>query len=412
MAGGGDQGHFQGMNGLRACAATSIVVYHCWRYSAPDGQPVDLGPLNSVLEHLPVGVTLFFSLSGFLLYRPFAAALIGRKAPPSTPSYLRKRALRILPAYWFVLVLSSALLATTLVRTGPFGIRTGSLGPELLGRNILLVQSYDPGSVLSGLGPAWSLSVEAIFYVTLPLLVLVTMRLRGTRVSRHPRVAALVPPAVLLAVGLSGKLVATFLVRGQGPGTGWIGDWHSVIERSFWANADLFAFGMVVAVLSVDVDDGVLSLPRLWRPTATMLALVVGLGAVVLSEAGFFNRYHYDLAMAAACSMLLAAVVLGGPRRSRLVGILETRPLVAVGIVSYSLFLWHEPLVRWLEHHGFTMAGRVGFGLNVAILLASSLVLSTLTYRLVEAPALRRKSRLTSGVDDEATATVQTAAAP
>lgn len=63
-------------------------------------------------------------------------------------------------------------------------------------------------------------------------------------------VVALIPSALLLAIGLSGKAAADRLVPpAGGPGPGWDGDWHSVLVHSFWAQADLFAFGMVRAVL-------------------------------------------------------------------------------------------------------------------------------------------------------------------
>jgi hypothetical protein len=59
----------------------------------------------------------------------------------------------------------------------------------------------------------------------------------------------LVPPAVVFLVGMSGKLMAANLVPGGGQWSGWVNDWPSVLERSFWVQADLFTFGMVLAVL-------------------------------------------------------------------------------------------------------------------------------------------------------------------
>ena len=65
-----------GIEGARAVAAASVLVYHCWLFGSPDGTSPRLGPLTGVMPHLALGVILFFSLSGFLLYRPFAAAVL------------------------------------------------------------------------------------------------------------------------------------------------------------------------------------------------------------------------------------------------------------------------------------------------------------------------------------------------
>lgn len=56
-----------GIEGARAVAAGSVLVYHCWLFGSPDGTSPRLGPLTGVMPHLALGVILFFSLSGFLL---------------------------------------------------------------------------------------------------------------------------------------------------------------------------------------------------------------------------------------------------------------------------------------------------------------------------------------------------------
>jgi len=83
-----------GIEGLRARAAIAIITLHTWAYSSGS-----FGQLNQLFADLDQGLTLFFALSGFLLYRPFAAALLDRRAMPGSRAYLRNRALRIIPAY-------------------------------------------------------------------------------------------------------------------------------------------------------------------------------------------------------------------------------------------------------------------------------------------------------------------------
>src|SRR5580765_5106163 len=78
-----------GIEGLRAIAAMSVLVYHVYSYGSPDGRPPDLGPLGGVFPKFSLGVVLFFSLSGFLLYRPFAASALRSRSRPATGRYLR-----------------------------------------------------------------------------------------------------------------------------------------------------------------------------------------------------------------------------------------------------------------------------------------------------------------------------------
>jgi peptidoglycan/LPS O-acetylase OafA/YrhL len=260
-------------------------------------------------------------------------------------------------------------------------------------KNVLLVQSYDPNTLLTGIGPAWSLVIEIAFYLALPALATLAVALARPATSRSGRRrAALAPAAAMLLLGLGGKAVAHLVA---GSSSGWEADWPSVLARSFLANADLFAFGMALAVLHTEVRDGAVTLPRWWRAGALAAAGATALAAVwIVPEGMGLGVAKYDLLMAVSCSLLLAVVVLpdqGPPRRRRLLWLLDTRPLVVVGLVSYSLFLWHEPLVYWLREHGLTWPGAGGFVVNLVVLAAGAGALAALTYRFVERPAMARK---------------------
>jgi peptidoglycan/LPS O-acetylase OafA/YrhL len=385
-----------GIEGARAVAAGSVLVYHCWLFGSPDGTSPRLGPLTGVMPHLALGVILFFSLSGFLLYRPFAAAVLRAAPGPGIGGYLRNRALRILPAYWVILLLTGVVLQVALLREDASGLQLGSLArePATMVKNVLLVQSYDRDTLLTGIGPAWSLVIEVAFYLALPVLAMLAMLLARPATSRSGRRrAALAPAAAMLLLGLGGKAVAHLVA---GSSSGWEADWPSVLARSFLANADLFAFGMALAVLHTEVRDGAVTLPRWWRAGALAAAGATALAAVwIVPEGMGLGVAKYDILMAVSCSLLLAVVVLPDPgpprRRRRLLWLLDTRPLVAVGLVSYSLFLWHEPLVYWLREHGLTRPGAGGFVVNLVVLATAAGALAALTYRFVERPAMARK---------------------
>lgn len=162
---------------------------------------------------------------------------------------------------------------------------------------------------------------------------------------------------------------------------------------------------MALAVLRINLEDGRLRLPSWWRAAAAAGLVGVTVLTVILTDRELINQYQgalpYETLVTFACALLLALVVLpsGEPASAwALARVLETRPFVAVGLISYSLFLWHEPVVRWLQLHGWTLGGAAGFSVNllVLVLVAVGGVLSGLTYRHVERPALSRKTGRTS----------------
>src|SRR4029453_3216037 len=129
---------------------------------------------------------------------------------PNVRSYLRNRALRILPPSWVILLVTAAALGPALLRDASSVLVVGWLAdqPLTLLENVALAQSYDPWTLLTGVGPAWSL-IEVAFYVMLPLVAaLAALLARRAATRRRRRLIALLPPAALLAVGLLGKMAA------------------------------------------------------------------------------------------------------------------------------------------------------------------------------------------------------------
>jgi peptidoglycan/LPS O-acetylase OafA/YrhL len=370
-----------GIEGLRALAATSVLVHHTITHAPV--QP-NLGGIGRwAVPNLASGLTLFFTLSGFLLYRPFAAAVLRNQALPSAQAYLRNRALRILPAYWVI------FMAVVLVKHVS--------NPRTVIENLLLIQNYDPRGVTTGIAPAWSLCVEVVFYLTLPLLALSAARLANGR-SRKVRVqAALVPAGVLLALGIVGKILASQTLSSSSQAELIGNTWHAVLERSFLAQADLFAFGMAAAVIVLAADDGRLRRPERVRSLAGLAAVVLAAVVGVAYTNFGLDQRPYNTIVAAASGLLILWLILPGPeRRSPALGVLNSRIAVRLGVISYSIYLWHDPVIRWLGDHGHMAGGAAGTPINIVVVLAISFVLSTITYVLVEAPAMRHKARMVS----------------
>jgi len=132
--------------------------------------------------------------------------------------------------------------------------------------------------------------VEVVFYLALPLLgLLAVVAARRAATPTRRLLAGLAPAGLLLVVGLSGRAVARFLIPAEGMAPGWDGDWHSVIVRSFWAKADLFTFGMALAVVYVGLQQGLVRLPDRWPLVAVAYAAVLGVPILLLVDRGLID---------------------------------------------------------------------------------------------------------------------------
>ena len=366
---------------------------HVWGVATPGGALGGGRWVGNAFSSLSVGVTLFFTLSGFLLYRPFAASIARGTAHMPIGAYLRNRFLRIAPAYWAILICVALIIGVANVRDSAGNLGIGRLDDfgQFLSAAFLL-QDYRPRTVVVGIGPAWSLAVEMVFYLALPLLVLAAAWFARPRARRGRVLVLLGPPLLLLLVGLSGKYAA-HLSPGS-PLAGYDANWHSVVERSFWAQADLFSFGMAVAVLHTEVVDGRVALPAWWRRFALALGLLVFLPSAATMHGGEHSYLLQNTGEALGIALIFAAIIVpdtAAARPLRVVRLLETWPFVAVGVASYSLFLWHYPVIAWLKEHGLTLNGWGGFFVNLLVAAVVAGSLAALTYRFVELPALRRK---------------------
>jgi len=347
-------------------------------------------------ETLALGVTLFFGLSGFLLYLPFVRAVMEQR-DLRIAAYARNRALRILPAYWLALA-GALVLGGTFVHSAAGTVVGRITDPVDLLLTAGLLQNLQPATVGTGIGPAWSLAVEAQFYLLLPVLALAVAAV-AARSDPSRRVATLaVAPIVLLALGLSGKAVAAWVITSpRGEFGGFDPTWHAVVERSLWAQADLFAFGMALAVVYACVESRRLRLPRGWRVGCLGLAALVLLPCIATAHGSEQTYLVQNTGEAFALSLVLATVVLAdraAPRR--VLWLLDSRALLFVGLCSYSLFLWHEPLIHWLDRHDLTLGGWGGLVANSIVVAILATAIAALAYRYVERPALRRKRSMLS----------------
>lgn len=164
-----------------------------------------------------------------------------------------------------------------------------------------------------------------------------------------------------------------------------------MIERSILVQGDLFAYGMGAAVVVVLAEAGWVSVRRV-RAVSWIVAVLLG-AAVVLHGWPF----ETSIAAAACAALILVAVLPAGNHPSVLGRALEWPPLRYLGVISYSIYLWHLPVLWWLREHDLLLgATPVGYVGSCIITLTAVVALSSLTYRWVELPAMTHKKRTDS----------------
>lgn len=367
----------KGFDGLRACAVILVMAYHSGNVVGAASH----GPLAPVVAALKAGVTVFFVISGFLLYLPHARAIGDGSEAPGWRDYARRRAARILPGYWVALTM---LAATTLI-TGVFTPRWWSFYG--------LVQIYGNRTLEGGLGVAWTLAVEASFYVALPLVAWGIRRVvagtTGTRPARTQLaiIAGLALASLELRGWLAGSLVRPVAVRRLAEAS-WL--------PFLW---DWFALGLALAVLRAEWERGSAVLSRVQalarRPAACwgLAGAVFTVGIVLQHGERFLSAYglatHVTLGVAAALFVLPAVLpsTEALPRQSRPLTLLRSRPLAWLGTISYGVYLWHVPLRDLM--YGLMGSPRGGLWLPVmfVLTLVFGVALGAASWYLVERPA-------------------------
>lgn len=375
-AAGTSNPRFPLFDSLRALAALSVFAFHVAFF----GGLLDDRALAPYLAQLNVGVPLFFLISAFLLYRPFAQARHAGSRSPALVPYAVRRALRIYPAYWVALVIIAAALGLSQV-----------FDPGGAVRYFALLQIYDSGTIVGGIGQAWTLAVEVSFYAVLPLWALLMRRLPA-RTTRGFLATELAGLALLFAAGLAWKLAT--LDAGAG------GELRFTPEMVVLpAFLDHFALGMALAVLSVALAGrperrGALALldRAPWLPWALAAIAFVAAGSVgdgVGSASGEVVRH--ELRGLVGLGLLLPAVF-GAPERGAVRRLLGRPWLLWLGLVSYGFYLYSPAIMDGLVRLGAVdTLGAAGLGL-VAVPL--SVAAAAASFYLLERHALRLGRRL------------------
>ncbi len=336
-------GRIPSLDGLRAVAILAVL----WSKAAHTPGHLTEKAVTRVADQGVVGVDLFFVISGFLI-TTLLMREESRTGQISLAGFYWRRALRILPAYFALLACLWGLSQLQYVRLQPVDWLTCLTYTV----NFAPVSAWDVGHI-------WSLSVEEHFYLVWPFLLTVIPRCNWLGVAL---IGMIVPPLL--------RVVALALVPEHSP----------ALELWSWYRGDSIAWGCWLAILAGSAPartrlDRMCSFPMWWMLPVLLLAVTM-----LLSRSTKFGLGPGFTLRAIACVWLVWGMA-RFPERG-VAWLLNTRPFVTLGVLSYSLYLWHRLFLRPEAWQAWW-----SFPLNIGLLA----IAATLSYLLVERPFLRLK---------------------
>ncbi len=327
------------IDGLRAIAVLPVLLFHAGFARFRGGF---------------VGVDVFFVISGYLITGIIHSEI--RDGSFSIARFYKRRARRILPILFFV---SLACVPFALLWMLPDEL--AAFGKSLVAVDLFVSNFYfwsERGyfEAAAGLKPllhTWSLAIEEQFYLFFPLFLVLCRRL-----DRKALLA-------VLALSAAASLGLAQWASGAHPYAGFY-----LLPSRAWELA-------AGAILAISAGSGARAAPWLAQ-IASAVGLGLILGAVLLLDETFHFPGAWALLPVVGTTLVIAYA---GP--GTIVGkVLGWRPIVGIGLISYSLYLWHQPLFVFYRMRTFGEVGTLGY----LLLILLALLLAYLSWRLVEVP--------------------------
>lgn len=399
------------LDGIRAVAVILILAVHTWQFSGGPGMTLALPFTDRVLDltrmmvYTQVGVDLFFVLSGYLLAQHWIRADLQGKPRPSVRAYLRQRFFRIAPAYYATLFLTLLFFVPKFVAPEQLYSTQGAFG---LLAHVTFTQFYFPVSAGSWavLGQLWTLTIEVSFYLLLPVLVVFFVRYRW--LISFPVIVVIAFGWLYLSKHSLGPLIGflqNYLMASplDAAAVRWI------LSKQLPGQLIHFSLGMILANLFVRVQLG-MARGRLLRiithPWAGKAYFVVGVATTIagmqwvstvasrygyayaklVTEPGARVAYYFaEVPFAFTFTLIIAGLAFGGPGLQAAFGF---TPLRLIGILGYSIYLWHVPVLYLFSAFPSVAAlpPPQRFAVTLAAASATLLLLSAGFYLAVEKP--------------------------
>jgi peptidoglycan/LPS O-acetylase OafA/YrhL len=345
------------LDGVRACAILAVMSFHI----SQKADPWDIAKhpfLSSIETFGGSGVTLFFILSGFLLFLPFAKSLLFQAKWPSIRQFYLKRVLRIMPGYYV------ALFVIILLSQQKY-LQPAYWKQLLLFLTFFMDSSHSTSRQLNG--PFWTLAVEWQFYMVLPLIalgfLLVAKRLPADPLRRLCTMLGCC--VVLIAWGLMLRFIGDYYSSHQSPSR-----LLSIaliflygVQGKYYEN---FAVGMIICLCYTYAFHPVYGVALRRKIEGMSLWLgAVGLLLLMFTAIWHFNvtemklpifrfmdvldqpfNWSNEMVIALGYGSCMTAILFGPPLLQK---VFSWKPLCSIGLVSYGLYMWHLPLLTFFS---------------------------------------------------------------
>ncbi len=346
------------IDGLRAIAVLAVLFFHC-------GIPGVTGGY--------VGVDVFFVISGYVIASTLLRDLEAGRF--SIRSFYERRVRRIFPALIFTFVVCWALAWWLLLPSDFLDFSRSLLSSAASFSNMYFWKYsgyFENGAELRPLLHTWSLSVEEQFYLIAPAAMWVCYRFLGARFL------LLFIPAALLSLALS------IFVTSTAPTANFF-----LLPTRAWE----LLVGVVLALSVANIAPAV-------RPFTREAAAALGAMLIAFAVFGYTKFTPFPGATALAPCLGAALIIFSGAQgeASTVNRALSWRPLVGIGLISYSLYLFHWPLLAFARYAVL----RPPTAPEVAVIIAASFALAVFSWKFVEQPFRRssnfRRPLLPSGL--------------
>lgn len=296
-------GYLPFIDGLRAVAILAVVAFHAVPQLVPGGY---------------VGVDVFFVISGFLITR-FIAAEMAEGSFSLVQFYVR-RARRLMPAAVVCFLAVTLLSAIVLLPDAFLYFGRSLLAAMLMFANVFFYQTggyFSAPALEKPLLHTWSLAVEDQFYLTWPILLVALWPLLSRRLI------------IALAIGIA---AASF----------------AYAEKTLVEDAEFAFFVLPTRAWELLLGALVALLDIRARMSRSVMEVLAALGAFAIVASFWWlnpDAYFPGLGALPAC-LGTAAIIVAGCNQMTIVGrLLALKPAVFIGLISYSLYLWHWPLI-------------------------------------------------------------------
>jgi peptidoglycan/LPS O-acetylase OafA/YrhL len=364
------------LDGHRGIAVVGIVVFTVYQFCNVQHFLYRGTLAYTVLNSLDAMVPWLFVLSAFLLFEPIARSAIEAPQTIAVRGFLTRRAVRLLPLYY----VSVLIVWFSRQQTLPGDWR------DLL-EHLTFTQVFDEKRIFYTIGPAWAISVEVLFCLLLATIMIGLKHLCRRITGRRQRISVLVITISLLAALSLAWNAWSFSVVHR-PTTGAFTTWFGPLP-----NLADFAVGMAVAVLVATRTN-----PAVIRPGSRWLLRLAGVSilctAFATRQANTWTGVYFPTACAIGFGCLTAAATLGPPDRwSRA---LSRRTLLWLGTISYSIYVWHEPIVLALRHsHDVVRQAYGAFVVDTVVVVTLSIVAGWVSYLLIQRPTRQLEAIMT-----------------